>query len=148
MRISDWSSDVCSSDLDDCDPAKLRPRAEALLASASAHPLMRALWQPRLMEAIDWIAEEVARNKDEGRLPAVAEAWGEIDIAGVTLGGKADRIDRDADDGLVIVDYKTGAPPSNKAVAEGYSMQLGLLGLIAERGGFKEMEGEIGRAHV
>src|SRR3546814_439290 len=126
---------------DDCDPAKLRPRAEALLASASAHPLMRALWQPRLMEAIDWIAEEVARNKDEGRLPAVAEAWGEIDIAGVTLGGKADRIDRDADDGLVIVDYKTGAPPSNKAVAEGYSMQLGLLGLIAERGGFKEMEG-------
>jgi ATP-dependent helicase/nuclease subunit B len=126
---------------DDCDPAKLRPRAEALLASASAHPLMRALWQPRLMEAIDWIAEEVARNKEEGRLPAVAEAWGEIDISGVTLGGKADRIDRNANDGLVIVDYKTGSPPSNKAVAEGYSMQLGLLGLIAERGGFKDVEG-------
>src|SRR3546814_1343258 len=63
------------------------------------------------------------------------------DVCSSYLVGKADRIDRDADDGLVIVDYKTGAPPSNKAVAEGYSMQLGLLGLIAERGGFKEMEG-------
>src|SRR3546814_15717395 len=63
------------------------------------------------------------------------------DVCSSYLVGKADRIDRDADDGLVIVDYKTGAPPSNKAVAEGYSMQLGLLGLIAERGGFKELEG-------
>ena len=126
---------------DACDPAKLRPRAEALLAGSSAHPLMRALWQPRLMEAIDWIAEQVERNRKDGRLPAVAEAWGEIDIAGVTLGGKADRIDRAADGSLVILDYKTGTPPGAKAVAEGYSMQLGLLGLIAERGGFKELAG-------
>ena len=126
---------------DDCDPAKLRPRAEAFLAGADAHPLMRALWQPRLLEAIDWIAEEVAANKEAGRLPAAAEAWGEIDIAGVKLGGKADRIDRAADGSLVIVDYKTGMPPANKAVAQGYSMQLGLLGLIAREGGFKEVEG-------
>src|SRR3546814_5864302 len=27
MRISDWSSDVCSSDLSDCDPAERRHRA-------------------------------------------------------------------------------------------------------------------------
>ena len=59
----------------------------------------------------------------------------------MTLGGKADRIDRAADGSLVILDYKTGTPPGAKAVAEGYSMQLGLLGLIAERGGFKELAG-------
>jgi ATP-dependent helicase/nuclease subunit B len=53
----------------------------------------------------------------------------------------ADRIDRSADGSLVILDYKTGTPPGPKAVAEGYSMQLGLLGLIAERGGFKDVEG-------
>jgi ATP-dependent helicase/nuclease subunit B len=53
----------------------------------------------------------------------------------------ADRIDRMADGSLAIVDYKTGTPPGPKAVAEGYSMQLGLLGLIAERGGFEGIEG-------
>jgi ATP-dependent helicase/nuclease subunit B len=126
---------------DDCDPAKLRPRAEALLAGASAHPLMRALWQPRLIEAIDFVAAEVEKNRSEGRLPLKAEAWGSATVSGIELGGKADRIDRCADGGLAIVDYKTGKPPSNKAVAEGFSLQLGLLGLIAEQGGFEGVEG-------
>ena len=126
---------------DDCDPALLRPRAEALLAETSAHPLLRALWQPRLLEAIDWIAAEVAKNREAGRRPLRAEAWGEAEVAGVALQGMADRIDRLADGGLAIVDYKTGTPPGPKAVAEGYSMQLGLLGLIAERGGFDGVEG-------
>jgi ATP-dependent helicase/nuclease subunit B len=126
---------------DACDPAQLHRRAETLLAQSSAHPLMRALWQPRLLEAIDFIAAEVARNKEAGRLPLKAEAWGAAEISGVTLEGMADRIDRLADGSLAIVDYKTGTPPGPKAVAEGYSMQLGLLGLIAEHGGFKEVEG-------
>jgi len=126
---------------DDCDPAKLRPRAEALLQGASAHPLMRALWQPRLLEAIDWIAEEMAKNRENGRRPLAAETKGTCEIAGVTLYGEADRIDRSADNSLAIVDYKTGTPPGSKAVAEGYSLQLGLLGLIADRGGFPGIEG-------
>ncbi|HEY5723217.1 MAG TPA: double-strand break repair protein AddB [Allosphingosinicella sp.] len=126
---------------DDCDPDRLRPRAEALLREASAHPLMRALWQPRLIEAIDWIAGEMARNRDEGRRPLRAEAWGEIAMDGLKLHGIADRIDRLADGRLAIVDYKTGTPPGPKAVAEGYAMQLGLLGLIAEREGFEGIEG-------
>jgi ATP-dependent helicase/nuclease subunit B len=126
---------------DQCDPAKLRPRAEAFLAGASAHPLMRALWQPRLLEAIDWIAGEVARNKEAGRRPLAAEVEGKIVSAGVTLKGVADRIDRAADGSLVIVDYKTGTPPGPKAVGEGYSMQLALLGLIAQNKGFPDIEG-------
>jgi ATP-dependent helicase/nuclease subunit B len=126
---------------DDCDPAKLRPRAEALLADSSAHPLMRALWQPRLLEAIDWIASEVAANRAEGRVPLKAELNGKTEIAGILLHGVADRIDRLPGGGLAIVDYKTGTPPGPKAVAEGYAMQLGLLGLIAERGGFEGVEG-------
>jgi ATP-dependent helicase/nuclease subunit B len=126
---------------DDCDPAKLRARAEALLGAQGAHPLMRALWQPRLTEAIDFIAAEVEKNRAEGRRPLTAEIWGEIELGGVSLGGKADRIDRLADGGLAIVDYKTGSPPSAKAVGEGYSLQLGLLGLIADQGGFPGVEG-------
>jgi ATP-dependent helicase/nuclease subunit B len=126
---------------DDCDPDRLRPRAEALLRDASAHPLMRALWQPRLLEAIDWIAEEMAKNRTNGRRPLAAETKGTCQIGEVSLYGEADRIDRLADGSLAIVDYKTGNPPGTKAVAEGYSMQLGLLGLIAERGGFDGIEG-------
>lgn len=126
---------------DDCDPGKLRARAEALLGSQDAHPLMRALWQPRLTEAIDFIADAVAANRAEGRHPLAAELRGEVKIAGIDLAGVADRIDRLADGTLAIVDYKTGGPPSGKAVREGYSLQLGLLGLIAERGGFDGIEG-------
>ncbi|HKR24055.1 MAG TPA: PD-(D/E)XK nuclease family protein, partial [Allosphingosinicella sp.] len=126
---------------DDCDPAKLRARAEALLGAQDAHPLMRALWQPRLTEAIDFIADRVEANRAEGRRPLAAETWGATELGGVALGGKFDRIDRMADGTLAIVDYKTGSPPSGKAVAEGYSLQLGLLGLIADRGGFSGIEG-------
>ncbi len=58
------------------------------------------------------------------------------------MSGRYDRIDRAADGGLAIVDYKTGKAPSATAVREGYSQQLGLLGLIAERGGFAGATGK------
>jgi len=126
---------------DDCDPARLRARADALLAGQDAHPLMRALWQPRLAEAIDFIAAEVEKNRAAGRRPLAAEIPGRTALAGVTLSGTADRIDRMADGSLAIVDYKTGMPPSGRAVRDGFSLQLGLLGLIADRGGFDGIEG-------
>jgi len=124
-------------------PGTASARAEALLTAQQAHPLMRALWQPLLREAIDFIADQVEANQKEGRSPLAAELWGAIEIAGVTLGGKFDRIDKMADGGLAIVDYKTGQPPRKKAVGAGYSLQLGLLGLIAEQGGFKDIEGAV-----
>ena len=101
--------------------------------------MLRALWQPRLMEAIDFIAAEMAKGREGGRRPMKAE------IAGIELRGIADRVDRCGDEMLAIVDYKTGKPPSRKAVDEGFSLQLGLLGLIAERGGFPGAEGRAGR---
>ncbi|WP_422051156.1 double-strand break repair protein AddB [Sphingomonas leidyi] len=126
-------------ELDGCDPAKLRARAEAMLVDARTHPMMRALWQPRLMEAIDWIARQIA--EDPERKVLAVELDGDIEFAGVKLRGKFDRIDRLPDGGLAIVDYKTGQPPSTRAVRAGFSLQLGLLGLIAERGGFADIEG-------
>lgn len=126
---------------DGCDPAKLRARAEAMLADERTHPMMRALWQPRLMEAIDWIAGQIAENAAAGRTVLAVEQRGELDFAGVKLSGTFDRVDRMADGTLAIVDYKTGQPPSAKAVRAGYSLQLGLLGLIAEEGGFTGISG-------
>ena len=74
-----------------------------------------------------------------------AEVSGEALIGGVTVYGKADRIDRLLDGKLVIVDYKTGKPPTSKAVTEGFALQLGLLGLIGRSGGFPSITGDAGR---
>jgi ATP-dependent helicase/nuclease subunit B len=127
---------------DECDPDKLKPRAEALLADETIHPMLRALWAPRLLEAIEWMAQLERDNRANGRKPLAAEASGETRLAGVTVHGRVDRIDRLADGGLAIIDYKTGKPPSQKAVDAGFALQLGLLGLIAREGGFEGVSGE------
>jgi ATP-dependent helicase/nuclease subunit B len=56
-------------------------------------------------------------------------------VDGVRIHGRADRIDRLADGTLAMVDYKTGTPPSARMVQEGFALQLGLIGLIAQGGG-------------
>ncbi len=127
---------------DRCEPARLRPRAEALLGDETIHPMLRALWAPRLLEAIDVLADLEARNRQGGRGPMDAEVTGEAQISDVTVHGRVDRIDRLADGSLAIIDYKTGAPPSPKAIAEGFALQLGLLALIARAGGFKDIGGD------
>ena len=83
-----WKTDRCAS-------TRLRERALAMLDDERTHPMMRALWQPRLMEAIDWIARQIAAQAADG--PArwrARKGKGEIAIAGVTLSGRYDRIDR------------------------------------------------------
>ena len=107
---------------DRCDVEALRPRALAMLRDQNTHPMMRALWQPRLIEAIDWIAAEVATKASEGRHVLSAEGKGRAELAGVTLTGRFDRIDKAADGSLVVIDYKTGKPPSTTAVREGFSL--------------------------
>ncbi|WP_205480560.1 double-strand break repair protein AddB [Sphingomonas arenae] len=129
---------------DDCDPELLLPRARKLLEGEAIHPMLRALWQPRLLEAIDWVASEVRQDRAAGRRPLAAEQKGETLLSGVTLEGRADRIDRLSDGRLGIIDYKTGKAPSSKAVDAGFALQLGLLGLIARAGGFQGLSGAPG----
>jgi ATP-dependent helicase/nuclease subunit B len=126
---------------DECEPENLRPRAERLLQNEAIHPMLRALWAPRLLEAIDWIAAMERENQANGRFPIKAEAIGETVLCGVTVHGRVDRIDSLPGGRLAIVDYKTGSPPTQKAVTEGFALQLGLLGLIARAGGFAEVTG-------
>ncbi|MEH6756567.1 MAG: double-strand break repair protein AddB [Parasphingorhabdus sp.] len=127
---------------DDYDPDALRRRALAFLNERSSHPLMRTLWAPRLIEGLMWVADMVAEQRAEGRLPIKSEQKGSATIAGIDLFGIADRIDQMPDGSLGIVDYKTGGPPSNKSVKEGFSLQLGLLGAIAEKGDFGGLSGK------
>ena len=119
----------------------LIPLAHEVLDEMSAHPLMRSLWQPRLLKALEWAEQENRRLAAEGRRVLDTEAAGEMVFDGIRLHGQADRIDLLAHGALGIVDYKTGKPPSARMVENGYALQLGLLGLIAEDGGFAKASG-------
>jgi ATP-dependent helicase/nuclease subunit B len=126
---------------DALDPNKLTARAHAMLANPAFHPALRVLWQPRITAGLAWIAAQTAEHGDQGRRVIAAESKGRLQIAGVELVGRADRIDRMPDGGLVIVDYKSGKSPSKKSVAAGFSLQLGLIGAMAEAGNVKDVSG-------
>jgi ATP-dependent helicase/nuclease subunit B len=57
------------------------------------------------------------------------------------LTAKADRIDRLAKGGFLLVDYKTGALPSKKEVEAGFAPQLPLEGAILRDGSFGAVTG-------
>ena len=116
--------------------------AEKHLAAMDAHPLTRALWEPRLMAALEWIANQVEAEADR-RIVAVEEKGRHL-FNGIEITGTADRIDRLSDGSYAIVDYKTGGPPSKKMVEEGFALQLGTLGLLLAEGAYADrgIEGE------
>ena len=115
-------------------------RMRHALDGGAVHPVVRALWLPRLIEACAWVEDQVAANRAQGRMPIASEADGAAQCDGVEIYGRVDRLDAGAD-GLTIVDYKTGKAPSPKQVNEGFAFQLGLLGFIADQGGFDGLTG-------
>lgn len=137
-----WQGSLAHFILEDWHSGRgaLAELAEHHLAKMAAHPMIRALWRPRLLAALEWVQDEISSHPE--RVPALVEAWGEMHVCGVRIFGKADRIDRLADGSLAIVDYKTGAAPSASRVQNGYALQLGTLGLIARAGGFKGLQGD------
>ena len=91
-----------------------------------------------------WFAEwEAARRGDIAAI--AAEIGGEIKIRldndrTFTLNARADRIERRADGGYAILDYKTGQPPTGKQVRMGLSPQLTLEAAILREGGFADID--------
>jgi ATP-dependent helicase/nuclease subunit B len=130
-----WATD------DKCDPDKLELRIEALLSNPAVHPALRAMWQPRIADSLRWVATQTQEMLNEQRKLIVAEADGHVELDGIKIKGRADRIDRLADGSLAIVDYKTGQAPSNKAVNAGFALQLGLIALMAQEGYIKDAAG-------
>ncbi|MGF7153208.1 PD-(D/E)XK nuclease family protein [Novosphingobium gossypii] len=115
--------------------------AQGVLGEQNAHPLMRVLWWPRLSAALETFERSILAAKAEGRTVVSVEQWGSMTYRDVRILGRADRIDRKPDGALAVVDYKTGQPPTGRRVQEGFALQLGLIGLIAQDGGFPGAEG-------
>jgi len=109
-------------------------------AALDDFPEARAFWWPRFERIARWFARWELERRSTVSVIA-AEIRGEIDIQlgdGVfKLRGIADRIERDAEGGYVILDYKTGAVRSEKQVRSGLAPQLTLEAAILRRGGFK-----------
>jgi ATP-dependent helicase/nuclease subunit B len=127
------------------DPARvLREIGLTHFAPLMERPEARALWWPRFQRIVRWFSEwEAARR---GNILAIdAEIKGEIPIRldgerTFYLSARADRIERRTDGGFVILDYKTGAPPTGKQVRMGLSPQLTLEAAILREGGFEGID--------
>ncbi|MBP2292208.1 double-strand break repair protein AddB [Azospirillum rugosum] len=102
------------------------------------HPDVWAFWWPRFERIAEWF---IALERDR-RLtvkPLTTEVSGELTLNGPAgpflLTAKADRIDSTGE-GLVLIDYKTGTPPSTREIELGFAPQLPLEAAIALAGGF------------
>lgn len=136
-----WQGTLAHAILRDWHEGKgtLEELASHHLRELAAHPLLRALWRPRLLRALEWVELELER--EPSRTPVVWEKKGAMKIDGVEIYGFADRIDRLDDGTLAVVDYKTGGAPSKKEVEQGYALQLGTIGLILRDAGFDGTRG-------
>jgi len=121
--------------------AELRIAMRRALARAGLRPALQSWWGPRLDRIADWVAAHDGIRRSAASPVAIkAEAEGRIDLnrpgGPFLLTGRADRIEQYADGSVAILDYKTGQPPSQKAVDAGLAPQLVLEAAMAELGGF------------
>ena len=103
-----------------------------------------AFWWPRFERIAGWlVAEERTHRADiVESLSECAGSWTfEARGGPFTITAKADRLDRLAGGGLLLVDYKTGTLPQPKTVQAGFAPQLPLEGAILRHGGFGEVRG-------
>lgn len=123
--------------------AQLQALADAALDRHEVPTELAPFWRARVGRALDWfVAADAARRPEIAA--TVVEKWGEwsfVPPSGLpfTVFAKADRIDLDAAGAATVIDYKTGAPPTQTAVAAGYSPQLPLEALIVRENGFADV---------
>lgn len=112
---------------------------------ADSHPELHAEWWPRFLRLsgafLRWEGER------RGGLRHVhAEASGSWsfplgDGSTFTLRARADRIEAGQDGGRVIVDFKTGQPPTAPEVFAGFAPQLTLEAAMLKHGAFRDVGG-------
>jgi ATP-dependent helicase/nuclease subunit B len=118
----------------------------ASFAPLEDYPEARAFWWPRFERIARWFVRWEGERR-AGIAAMRAETRGEISFRvgerSFRLFGRADRIERRADGGHAIIDFKTGEPPTSKQVRVGIAPQLTLEAAILRRGGFKDFAGSV-----
>jgi superfamily I DNA/RNA helicase/RecB family exonuclease len=84
------------------------------------------------------LAEYAARARRQGRTLVAVEQDVEVRLGELVVRGQVDRLERDADGRLVVVDLKTGKSKPTNAEAE-RNPQLGVYQVAVEEGGFEQV---------
>ena len=96
--------------------------------SEDARQSLREKWLPGLLDErpkgllAAWLDLELERSPYRAPL-AVEMDLQNFEIAGRRLKGRMDRVDSVGTAGLLVVDYKTGSPPSTKKLTQGLALQ-------------------------
>lgn len=113
---------------------------ERALEEENLKPADVLSWMPRFDNIADWFVRFEAARRAEGYSPEKLETRGAythiIDGAEFKIEAKADRLDKDKNNAVTIIDYKTGTPPSKTDVYSGFAPQLALEAIIANKGRF------------
>ncbi len=120
---------------------RLKNALHLALREADLRDALIAWWGPRFSRIAGWVAATERQRRAITPPAALAtEVAGEYLISRpggcFTLRGRADRIERRPDGSLVIIDYKTGTPPTQTQVDAGYAAQLPLEAVMAAEGAF------------
>ena len=111
------------------------------LSAAGEPEAVLAARQAVLEQMADWYLGWRAERRVDGKVKLEVKGHLDFDIGGspFTLSAMADRIERQPDGSLVVIDFKTGNPPSDKEIAVGLSQQMPLQALIAGKGGYENI---------
>lgn len=119
----------------------LEEEAKRVLEQTVPWPAAQALWLARLRRVAPWfVANETLRRQTATPVALEDDAKGKLllDDLGVTIEGRADRIDERSDGVVRLYDYKTGAVPTPKQQRT-FDKQLLIEAAMIEEGGFKEL---------
>src|SRR5262249_19039353 len=101
-------------------------------------------WWPRFERIVGWLVAEDQTHRSEV-VESLSECRGSLTLTApggpFTLTAKADRIDRLAAGGFLLVDYKTGSLPPRRDVKAGFAPQPPLEGAILRDGSFGAVTG-------
>jgi hypothetical protein len=95
--------------------------------------LLAVAWVPRMRVALHWAGVEILKREQFGT-SFVAEAKGRLELpGGILLTGKIDRVDRTEAGEIMVIDYKTGSPPTKARVRalDANQLALGLAMAVA-----------------
>jgi ATP-dependent helicase/nuclease subunit B len=95
--------------------------------------MVEALWKPRFATIVEWVLQQ------EWPAQSLCEVEGEWVLqtprGDFTVTARVDRLDV-APEGVSLIDYKTGTPPSQREIELGLANQLLLAAIMVQKGGF------------